>query len=81
MPAPRKKSTPKKSTSRARVRDYRARMRAKGMRQVTLWVPDVRSPEFLENARKACLAIARSEQEKDDQAFVEAISAGVWDDE
>jgi hypothetical protein len=41
---------------------------------VQIWVPDVRAPEFLAEAHRQSIAIASSEAEADDQAFVEAIS-------
>ena len=75
MPSPTKTtSSSKTATSRDRVRAYRERMRAQGMRQVTFWVPDVRSPAFLEQARRESLAIARSPMADDDQAFIDSIS-------
>jgi hypothetical protein len=41
---------------------------------VQIWVPDVRSPAFLEAAKQQSLAVAQSPQDADDQAFVDAIS-------
>ena len=66
-------------SSTKRVRAYRARMRKAGLRQVEFWVPDIRSPEFAREARRQSRGIAQSEHEKDDQAFVDAIS--IWNDE
>jgi hypothetical protein len=37
---------------------YRARMRAAGLRQVQMWVPDTRAPDFVESCRRQALAIA-----------------------
>jgi hypothetical protein len=37
-------------------------------------VPDVRAPEFVAEAHRQSAAIAASEHEADDQAFVDAIS-------
>lgn len=45
-----------------------------------VWVPDVRSPDFVAAAHRQSAAIAASEQEADDQAFVDAISSK-WDTE
>ena len=39
-----------------------------------IWVPDVRAPEFVAEAHRQSAAIAASEYEADDQAFVDAIS-------
>ncbi len=49
-------------------------MRAQGLRPVQIWVPDVRAPEFVAEAHRQSAAIAASEYESDDQAFVDAIS-------
>jgi Protein of unknown function (DUF3018) len=38
-------------------------------------VPDVRAPEFIAEAHRQSVAIAASEREADDQAFVDAISS------
>jgi hypothetical protein len=40
------------------VRRYRERMRAKGLRQIQLWVPDTRSPEFAAECRRQSLLVA-----------------------
>jgi len=44
---------------------------------VQIWVPDVRAPEFVAEAHRQSAAIAASEEDGDDQAFVDAIS---WED-
>jgi hypothetical protein len=67
------------SKSRDKVRAHRARMRKKGMRLIQMWVPDVRSKAFKRQAHLDSLAIANSPHAKEDQAFVDAISA--WDAE
>ena len=60
--------------SRDKVRNHRARMRAKGMKLVQYWVPDVTSAEFKAEARRQSKLIADSPYEADDQAFVDAIA-------
>lgn len=62
------------ASSRDKVRSHRARMRAKGMKLVQFWVPDVSSPEFKAKARRQSRAAANSPTEADDQAFVDSIS-------
>ena len=42
-------------------------------------LPNVRSPEFLAEARRQCLAVNASPHAEDDQAFIDAISVH-WDD-
>ncbi len=41
-----------------RMNDYRARLRAAGLRPVQLWLPDTRSASFAKKVQKQCLAIA-----------------------
>lgn len=40
------------------VRRYRERMRAQGLRQVQLWVPDTRSSAFAAECRRQSLLVA-----------------------
>lgn len=65
---------PSVSSTRDKVRDYRLRMRAKGMKLVQLWVPDTSSATFKAHARRESLLIAQSPHDADDQAFVDSIS-------
>ena len=65
------------SSTPDRVREHRERLRRQGLRPVQIWVPDVRAPEFVAEAHRQSLAIANSEGEADDQAFVDAISCGL----
>jgi len=44
------------------------------MRPVQLWVVDVRTPEFVRDARVQALAVAASSNADDDQAFIDALS-------
>lgn len=60
--------------SRDKVRDHRARMRARGMKLVQIWVPDTSSPEFQSEARRQSRLIALNSHEADDQAFVDSLS-------
>ena len=57
-----------------RVREYRRRLRAQGLRPVQIWVPDVRSPEFEQEAHRQSVAVAASKHATDDQAFIDALS-------
>lgn len=66
-------------STRDRVRQHRKRLRQQGLRPLQIWVPDVRAPEFVAEAHRQSVAIATSEHEADDQAFVDAISSD-WDD-
>ena len=71
-------SAAKARSSRERVNDYRARLRAQGFRPIQIWVPDVDSPEFKAEAHRESLLIASSPEEAEDQAFIDAISDRNW---
>jgi len=60
--------------SRDKVRAHRARLRRRGLRPIQLWVPDVRSAKFVREAHRQSLRAGRSAHERDDQAFVDAVS-------
>ncbi|CAN5842194.1 antitoxin MazE family protein [soil metagenome] len=57
-----------------RVREHRQRLRAQGLRPIQIWVPDIRSAEFAEQAHQQSVAVARSAHAGDDQGFIDAIT-------
>jgi antidote-toxin recognition MazE-like antitoxin len=61
-------------TSRDKVRAYRKRMRAKGLRLVQMWLPDTRTPEFAAEAHRQSLRANASPFAAEDQAWVDSIS-------
>ena len=66
-----KKQQPIPTTQR--MSDYRARLRAAGLRQVQIWLPDTKSPTFIKAARQQSLAIARHDPAGDEMLrWVEA---------
>ena len=62
------------SSSRDKVRDHRARMRAQGMKLVQMWVPDMNSPAFRAEARRQSRLVASSPHAAEDQAFLDSLS-------
>ena len=66
--------TNRKRSSRDKVRAYRERMRARGLRPIQIWVPDTRTATFRTEAHRQSLAVARSRLARQDQDFVDAIS-------
>lgn len=70
-----------KPSSTERVRKHRADMRAKGYRLKQVWVPNLDDPIFSQRIRDESIMIGRREEEEHAQQWVEAISAGTWDDE
>lgn len=64
----------KRRGTREKVRTYRERMRARGLRPVQIWVPDTRTAAFRAEAHRQSLAVARSARAVEDQAFIDAVS-------
>jgi hypothetical protein len=54
-----------------RVRKHREKMKAAGLKPVTIWVPDVNSPEFKERVAREIALINASADEK---AILEELS-------
>ncbi len=69
----------KPKPSRVKVREHRERLRRQGLRPIQIWVPDVRAPAFRSEAHRQSLAVASSRNEREDQAFIDSVSA--WGDE
>ena len=67
-------NTNSKHGSRDKVRAYRERMRARGLRPIQIWVPDTRTAAFRTQAHRQSLAVAQSEFAREDQDFIDAIS-------
>lgn len=67
-------NTAKTPTSRQKVQAHRTRLRARGLRPIQIWVPDVRSAVFRSQAHAQSLAVSKSKQAPDDQAFIDAIT-------
>lgn len=63
-----------RTTVAQRVQKHRKALRAAGLRPVQIWVPDVRSKTFVAQAHRQSLAVAKSQHERNDQAFVDSIS-------
>ena len=76
MPSPKRPRS-----SRDKVRAHRERLRNEGLRPIQIWVPDVRSPAFRAAAHRQSRAVATSRFAKRDQAFIEAITLPLGDEE
>jgi hypothetical protein len=60
--------------NRRKAQEWRARMRAQGLRPVQLWLPDTRSEAFRTEARRQMELLAVSQYAAEDQAWVDAVS-------
>ena len=58
-----------------KMAEYRQRKRAQGLRQITLWVPDTRTPEFRESLRREAALLRNHPSTKEGEEFVEAALA------
>ena len=67
-------SSRRPKSSRDKVRAHRERLRRQGLRPIQIWVPDVRSPAFVDEAHRQSLAVAQSEHAQADQDFIDAVS-------
>lgn len=56
------------------MKSYRDRMRAEGLRPLQIWVPDTRSPEFVEECRRQARAVAANDPAGDEvMRFIEGV--------
>jgi hypothetical protein len=69
-----KASRIKKLSSRDKVRNYRERMRARGLRPIQIWVPDTRTAAFQAEAHHQSRAVAESALAGEDQDFIDSIA-------
>jgi len=60
-------------SSRDKVRAHRRRLRQQGLRPIQIWVPDMRSPAFVKEARRQSAAVAGSPHARQDQEFIDAL--------
>lgn len=61
---------------------YRARKKAAGLREVRMWVPDVRAPGYWERSVVAAAILRNAPEEEETMRFIEAIQADCasdWD--
>ena len=72
-------SASKPKPSRIKVREHRERLRRQGLRPIQIWVPDVHAPAFRTEAHRQSLAVAASAGARDDQAYIDAVSALAFD--
>ena len=64
----------RQGTSRDKVRAYRKRLRARGLRPIEFWLPDIRTAAFAAEAHRQSQLVARSQSAREDQEIIDAIS-------
>jgi hypothetical protein len=58
-----------------KFRAYRERKKAAGLREIRLWVPDMRTPEFWEESVREAEALRNNPGEEETTAWMEALVA------
>lgn len=58
-----------------KYRTYRARKKAAGLREVRVWLPDTKSPEFIAEARRQALLADEGEDVRDASGQMERLTA------
>lgn len=59
------------------VRRYRERMKVQGFRQLNLWVPDTRSPQFAEECRRQSRLAAEHDRADEVMDLLEEAARGI----
>ena len=52
----------KRSSAHESVRAYRAKMKRQGFRQISIWVPDTKSPKFRKECRRQSKLASAADQ-------------------
>jgi hypothetical protein len=68
----------KLSAAHERVRVYRAKMKQQGFRQISIWVPDTKSPKFRQECRRQSRLASAADQSVHDLLDVAAGSVEGW---
>lgn len=72
-------ATARKAQDPAKFRRYRERMKARGLKEVRLWVADPAAPGFLDDLKWQAALLRAAPEERETLGFIEA--AGAWSDE
>ncbi len=60
-------------TAAEKMRRYRAKMRAMGMKPVQIWVPDTSRPGFWDEYRRQARSAAAADRESSELAWLDAV--------
>ncbi len=63
-----------RGTSAAKVQAHRARLRARGLRPIQIWVPDTRRPGFAEECRRQSRLVSNDADEADVLGWLEQVA-------
>lgn len=59
--------------STQKMRQYRERLKASGLRPIQLWVPDVRSQKIINEVRRQSVRVSSDSKEPGIMTFVESV--------
>jgi hypothetical protein len=62
-------------TAVRKMKSYRARLRAAGLRPIQIWVPDTRAPRLVREARRQSLRVRGRKSEREALDFIDAAAA------
>jgi hypothetical protein len=57
-----------------KMREYRARLRAAGLRPLQIWVPDTRTPQLAKQVRRQSLLASKAACEQEAAAFIDSVA-------
>lgn len=63
---------------RSKFAAYRARKKAAGFRELRMWVPDTRTPEFKAEAKRQAALLDHSEEEREIAEMMVRFAAEAW---
>ena len=61
-------------TPTEKMKDYRERMRERGLRPIQIWVPDTRTKDFAKEAQRQSLLVSNLASETEALDFIEAVA-------
>ncbi len=67
--------------SQNKFRRYRAAKKARGLKEIRMWLPDVYSAEFKSEMARAAKELNGSQSEREAMEFIEAVMADTMKDE
>jgi hypothetical protein len=59
--------------STQKMRQYRERLKASGLRPIQIWVPDVRSQKIINEVRKQSVRVSSDSKEPGIMKFIESV--------
>lgn len=71
--------TPGTTPAATKMRNYRARLRAQGLRPVQIWVPDTKAPGFAEEVKRQSRIVADTAESREAAEWIETALDQDWE--